>query len=164
MENRTQIALATIFIMTSIILLWTCDNNSTIEAKQIKNKMDSNAPIESNLAISGENQLDEFKSSQTKNTQIILGAFKNYSEEKLNQAIALTYDEDILQEKSSEEIINDMPLLINRLKNAEINKVISETPSKISLKLKKNDSTYILDIFFFENSQKIKKMGIARLN
>lgn len=153
MKDKIQTAIALAILVVSALLLVNLKSNSNNKSK----------PAISKSAISNTTK-NEIKSEQSKNIHLIIDALNNYSDNRMMNVISKTYDESILKEKSSFEIVKEIPENLKQLNDAELEKIISETPGKVSLKLKKNDSTYILDIFFFENSQKIKKMGVARLN
>lgn len=138
MKDQIQTAAASFILLVSILLLFTCSNNPTNEAQKTKSQTEVTKPDQS---LPMENKADEFKSEQSKNTHLIVEALNHYSDEVMMNAIAQTYDKSILSQKTSIEIVNEMPAVVKQLKHAELEKIISETPGKVSLKLKKNDTT-----------------------
>ena len=103
-------------------------------------------------------------SEQSKRAMLIIESLENYTEEKMINAIKEAYDASILQKRSASEIIKNMPALIRELQNARLIEVISESPTKISIQMKKGSNVYGLDIFFLESSQKIEQMAFGKFN
>lgn len=153
MKDKIQTTIALALLVVSALLLINFKSNSNNKSKSVVSKSTMSNDIQS-----------EINSEQSKNIHLIIEVLNNYSDNRMMNVVSKTYDKSVLKEKSSFEIVKEIPEKLKQLNDAELEKVISETPSKVSLKLKKNDSTYILDIFFFEYSQKIKKIGVARLN
>lgn len=98
------------------------------------------------------------------NAFIIMEVFSHYSAAKMEKAIELTYDENVLSYKNAFEIMTEMSPLIKSLRNADKAEIIFEANDLISLRVNKGKKTFQLDIHFKEYSQKIEKMEYTRLD
>jgi hypothetical protein len=103
-------------------------------------------------------------SAQAKRARAIIDALEDYSAQKMEAAITETYDESILGKRDAGQIIQNMPFLIKQLQNSKLDKVRSETPSKISVQMKKDGVLFVLDFLFGSESQKIEQMGFGRID
>jgi len=101
---------------------------------------------------------------KSKNALMILNSLENYSEKGMLATISQTYDPSVLQKRSAIQIMNNMPFLIKELQNAQLEKIIAETPQKQIFQLKKGNNKYILEIFFLGSSDKIEQMGFGKIN
>ena len=131
----------------------------------IKDPKQSNVykiPEASSLSTSGNAVLSD--SEQSKRAMLIVKTLGNYSEEKMEEAISLTYDESVLSKRDPKQIIKNMPFLIKELQNSTLEKIRSQSATKISVQLKKEKTDYVLDIFFLETSGKIEQMAFGKLN
>ena len=131
----------------------------------IKNPNEENAYLlhaTVSAATTGTTKLSD--SEQSKRAMLIIESLENYTEEKMINAITEAYDASVLQKRSASEIIKNMPALIRELQNARLMGVVTESPTKISIQMKKGSNVYGLDIFFLESSQKIEQMAFGKFN
>jgi hypothetical protein len=114
------------------------------------------------LSTSGNAVLSD--SEQSKRAMLIVKTLGNYSDEKMEEVISKTYDESVLSKRDPKQIIKNMPFLIKELQNSTLEKIRSQSATKISVQLKKEKTDYVLDIFFLETTGKIEQMAFGRLN
>ena len=131
----------------------------------IQNPNPANVYSENNSKPINSGKLKELSNTdQAKSALLIINALENYTEEKMVTAISKSYDQAILQKRPAKQIIENMPALIRELQNAKLNKIISQSLTKISVEMKKGDTMYGLDFFFVKNSSKIEQMAFGRFN
>lgn len=128
------------------------------------NSFDKRIPVEitdqSSVPV---NTSSELTNDQYFNTLIIIEVLSNYDAEKMEKAIELTYDENVLDYKNAFVIMSEMSALIKALRNADSAEVIFEDQDIVTLKVKKRKKNYQLDIHFKPYSEKIEKMEFIEM-
>lgn len=159
---KTEIILMTVFATLAIGITRFETNQSS------KNSLDLLMPQEVFLPMENDSQLAIENGSVLTNDQyfnalIIVEVLSNYNAEKMEKAIDLTYDENVLDYKNAFIIMNEMSDLIKALRNADSAEVIFEDQDIISLKVKKRKKNFQLDIHFKAYSEKIEKMEFVEM-
>jgi hypothetical protein len=113
----------------------------------------SNEPL---VKVKGKSS--EISTDQNINTFIIVEVLRNYSTERMEEAIMFTYDENVITDKEVSGILTEISDLVDDLGDSEYADIVFEGYDLISLKVKKGEKSYKLDIYFIENSHKIEKM------
>jgi len=84
-------------------------------------------------------------------------------ETTLVEAIAETYEPAIVEARTAQQIARNMPALMNELAGAHLHEVLSSTPEKVSLHLRNEEVSYVLDVFFGPSGH-IEQMAFGRLH
>ena len=93
----------------------------------------------------------------------IVEALGSGKETTLVEAIAETYEPAIVEARTAQQIARNMPALMNELAGAHLHEVLSSTPEKVSLHLRNEEVSYVLDVFFGPSGH-IEQMAFGRLH
>ncbi|HMQ08738.1 MAG TPA: trypsin-like serine protease [Saprospiraceae bacterium] len=95
----------------------------------------------------------------------IVSAFENFSDNLMIESIEKTYAKAILNKKSAKDIMQSMPIMMKELKNAKLEKLVSQNSTKAVLLMIKDNTNYHLEIFFHPLEKgKIEQLAFGKTN
>ncbi len=103
------------------------------------------------------------ESAEERLAQIIVDGLRSGSLDELEKAIDATFDSEVLKNRSAEQMIDNMPALVQNLCGAKLANVNSVSQKKVSMTMVNNGSEFILDLFFLD-SGKIDQMAFGKLD